>query len=293
MGRGDRHHGTDGIGLTNRRRRLPRKSTRAKAVKREEVKPQRTAVSQAAAETVAPPAPRRFRARARTGLAVTVLLSLHYALAARSLVQENPTVDEVVHLPAGVTYWQKGTFRLYHHNPPLVKLVAALPVVWASPVTAPAYDKQSWRSKDPSPPSFSQDFAFLNAARYFELFQLARLTMPLFSIVGGMVVFAWSRRLYGIWGGILSLSLWVFCPNVLAHARLITTDLGSTALGVAATYLFWRYLERPGWMWVAAAGVVLGLAQLTKFSMLLLYAVWPFLWLVRLEPWLTRAQSSP
>ena len=49
------------------------------------------------------------------------LLSLHYGLAARSLLQENPTVDEVVHLPAGVTYWQKGTFRLYHHNPPLVK----------------------------------------------------------------------------------------------------------------------------------------------------------------------------
>ena len=56
--------------------------------------------------------------------------SLHYALAAQSLLQENPTVDEVVHLPAGVTYWQKGTFQLYHHNPPLFKLVAALPVVW-------------------------------------------------------------------------------------------------------------------------------------------------------------------
>ena len=60
--------------------------------------------------------------------------------------------------------------------------------------------------------------------------------MPLFSVLGGLVVFAWSRRLYGIWGGLLSLALWVFCPNVLAHARLITSDMGSTALGVAATY---------------------------------------------------------
>ena len=42
---------------------------------------------------------------------------------------ENPTIDEVVHLPAGLTYWEKGTFRLYHHNPPLIKLVAALPVL--------------------------------------------------------------------------------------------------------------------------------------------------------------------
>jgi 4-amino-4-deoxy-L-arabinose transferase-like glycosyltransferase len=230
---------------------------------------------------------RRFRGRAWAAGAVLALLALHYSLAARSLLQENPTVDEVVHLPAGVTYWQKGTFRLYHHNPPLVKLVAALPVVLAGPVTEPAYATQSWRSKAPSPTTFSQEFAYLNARRYFELFQLARLAMPIFSVVGGVVVFLWSRRLYGVWGGFLSLSLWVLCPNVLAHARLVTTDLGATALGVAATFLFWRYLERPGWLRAAAAGVALGAAQLTKFSMLLLYAVWPFLWL------LLRKKSTP
>ena len=71
--------------------------------------------------------------------------------------------------------------------------------------------------------------------RYFELFRLGRMVMPLFSVLGGLIVFAWSRKLYGNGGGLLSLCLWVFCPNILAHARLITTDLGSTAVGVAAT----------------------------------------------------------
>ena len=32
---------------------------------------------------------------------------LQYALSADSLLQENPTVDEVVHMPAGITYWQR------------------------------------------------------------------------------------------------------------------------------------------------------------------------------------------
>ena len=136
---------------------------------------------------------------------------------------------------------RKQTFRLYHHNPPLVKLVAALPVVWASPIMEPVYQQESWKDPDPSQTTFSQTFAFLNIAQYFELFRLARLAMPLFSIVGGLAVFAWSRRLYGTMGGLLSLTLWVFCPNILAHARLVTSDLGSTALGVAATYVFWRY----------------------------------------------------
>ncbi len=285
---------------------MSRKTKRPKSRKTHATKPEQPPE----ATTLAPPfstiplpaidsAGRRgIRAGIATSVAVASLLSLHYFLAARSLVAENPTVDEVVHLPAGVTYWQKGTFRLYHHNPPLVKLVAALPVVCAGVVTEPLYTTGSWRLSDPSPTTFSQWFAYFNAARYFELFRLARLTMPLFSVVGGLVVFAWSRRLYGVWGGLLSLSLWVFCPNVLAHGRLITSDAGAAAMGVMATYVFWRYLRNPLRRWAIAAGIALGLAQLTKYSLLLLFAVWPFLWLVRLvlvEPrskWLSRIPIS-
>ena len=62
--------------------------------------------------------------------------------------------------------------------------------------------------------------------------------MPLFSLIGGLAVFAWSRRLYGSWGGLLSLALWVFCPNILAHARLVTSDLGATAIGVGGDLRF-------------------------------------------------------
>jgi hypothetical protein len=53
-------------------------------------------------------------------------------------------------------------------------------------------------------------------------------------------------------------------------------------VGVAAAFVFWLYLRQPSWLRAGAAGFLLGLAQLTKFSMLLLDAVWPFLWLVRL-----------
>jgi hypothetical protein len=210
------------------------------------------------------------------------LLGVHLALAERSLFSENATVDEAAHLPAGVTYWDKHTFRLYHHNPPLVKMVAALPVWLAGPVLEPLYQRRAWTQPEPAQLNFSQDFAYANADRYFELFDLARMVMPLFSIVGGLVVFAWSARLYGATAGLLSLALWTFCPNVLAHGRLVTTDLGSTAIGAGATFLFWLYLRRPSWGRAAAAGVALGLAQLSKFSMLLLYLVWPFLWVVRL-----------
>jgi 4-amino-4-deoxy-L-arabinose transferase-like glycosyltransferase len=214
-------------------------------------------------------------------VAVAGLLGLHYALAARSLVLENPTIDEIAHLPAGVTYWERGTFRLYHHNPPLVKLAAALPVVLAKPQTAEIYSQQSWLGESPSQATVGHNFALFNATRYFELFDMARLVIPLFSILGGAFVYLWSSRLYGVWGGLLSLSLWVFCPNILAHGRLVTSDVAAASFAIASTYFFWRYLGSPGWKWAVLSGVFLGLAQLTKFSLLLLYGYWPLLWILR------------
>ena len=223
-------------------------------------------------------APSRRRSLA-VAAAVAVLLATHVALAVMSLLGENPTVDEVAHLPAGVSYWQKGTFKLYHHNPPLVKLLAAAPVVLAGPVTAPVYAHRSWAAE--SQASFAERFAFENAGRYLDLFARGRLVMPLFSVLGGLAVFAWSRRLYGDGGGLLSLTLWCLCPNVLAHGRLVTTDVAAAALAAGSTYLFVRYLDRPTWARAAWAGVALGLAELTKFSLILLYGFWPSVALVR------------
>lgn len=221
-----------------------------------------------------------FWTRTRLALAVAALVSLQAMLAVRSLVQENPTVDEVVHLPAGLSYWQTGSFRLYHHNPPLVRQLAALPVLAARPVVD--YGDTSWRSEPPNKAAFAHAFMRLNADRYFELFTQARLLMPVFAVVGGLAVFAWSRRLYGNTGGLVSLALWTFCPNVLAHTRLITTDMAATSLGVLATYVFWCYLHRPGWKLAVLSGVALGLGQLAKFSLIVLYGLWPVLALVGL-----------
>jgi Dolichyl-phosphate-mannose-protein mannosyltransferase len=212
-------------------------------------------------------------------LAVVLMLSVHAGLAVHSLKQENATVDEVAHMPAGVSYWETGTFKLYHHNPPLAKLVAALPVVLSGPKTAELYKMEAWAKE--SQAAFGQYFARENATSYFDLFNRARLVMLLFSVLGGLVVFVWSSRLYGSGGGLLSLALWCLCPNILAHGRLVTGDVAATAIGAGATYLFWRYQTNPTWPRVILVGLALGLAQLTKFSMILLYGLWPALAVAR------------
>ena len=51
-------------------------------------------------------------------------------------------------------------------------------------------------------------------------------------------------------------------------------------MGVAASYVFWRWLKQPGWQRAVTAGVLLGLTELAKMTWIVLFALWPLLWLV-------------
>ena len=73
---------------------------------------------------------------------------------------------------------------------------------------------------------------------------------------------------------------------MLAHGRLVTTDLPAALGFTAALYAFWRFLREPGWVGAAVTGVAVGIALLTKFSMLLLGLLLPLLALL----WIGRRQ---
>ena len=122
---------------------------------------------------------------------VAILLIGQWATAQWSLRHECPTIDEVLHLPAGISYWQTGSYRLYHHNPPLVKLLAAWPVL--SRVTTQEqlklYESKYWTDDPPNKAGFGHDFAQLHAADFFELFTVSRSVIPTFLMIGGLVVF--------------------------------------------------------------------------------------------------------
>ena len=224
--------------------------------------------------------------------ALAALLACHAALALTGLRRTSVTIDEFSHLPAGLSYWQRGTFALYHHNPPLVKMLAALPVLAARPVIG--YDG-SWAQAGatgyaPGHVEFGAEFMRANAGRYFELFDRGRCVIVALSVLGGLLVFLWGRDLWGAGGGLLAATLWAFDPNVLAHAGVVTTDVGAAVADLAAVYAYWRWLRAPAWRRAAAAGVVLGLALLVKFSALMLLPLLPAIAAFR---WLAAGRSRP
>jgi 4-amino-4-deoxy-L-arabinose transferase-like glycosyltransferase len=75
--------------------------------------------------------------------------------------------------------------------------------------------------------------------------------------------------------------LWVFDPTVPAFAQVVTPDIPAAVAGLVATRVFWLYLREGTWRLAAYSGLLLGVAQLTKFTLLVLYGVWPLIALAR------------
>jgi 4-amino-4-deoxy-L-arabinose transferase-like glycosyltransferase len=164
------------------------------------------------------------------------------------MAADGATVDEPTHLAYGARALAEGTFLREHeaHYAVPASVLNAIPAALAGRGQA-----TSWRR---------------------QLF-IARLPSLLLGAVLGWLVWRWALQLFGAGSGMLALLLYTFCPNVLAHAHLVTTDVATALAFVAATYCLWRYVTQPSRGRLLAAAAVFGAAQLTKATALFLIPV--------------------
>lgn len=203
---------------------------------------------------------------------LAALMLVHTALLAWSAWQHSPTNDEIAYLPAGISHWQFGRFELAAVNPPLTRLLAAIPVLFASPKTDWANDERRHE------PTFAHlvghDFVMANGSRSPWLFTLARWACIPLSLFGLWICYRWAQELYGGLAGLVSGALWCFCPNILAHAQVITPDVGGATFAVCAAYTFWRWTRMMNWPRAILAGLALGIAQLARTTLVILFPLW-------------------
>lgn len=202
-------------------------------------------------------------------LLVCLILLVHTLLCSWGAWRHSPTMDEPAYLASGISHWQFGRFDLCRVSPPLVRLVAAIPVQLAKP-------KLNWNGYSTSPGgryehAVGRDFLVANGERSFWLFTLGRWACIPFSLIGAWVSYSWAKQLFGIPSAFAALLLWCFSPNILAHAQQLTPDIGVTALSLATCYAFWQWSQSPTRLRATLAGGVLGLAVLAKTNAVALY----------------------
>ena len=203
-----------------------------------------------------------------TLLIVLCLLTLFSALVIASVRQESQTFDEANHLYEGFEYWKHGDFGRNPEHPPLVKLLAAIPLL-------------PMGLKEPPPiaiPFFKvQDVVggaqLLYTANADVILFRGRLVVALFGLALGVLVFLAGREMFDSLTGLIALGLFSLEPVILANSALVTTDIPLTCVFFAAVYAFYRYIRRPSLLRLALCAAVTAIGVVTKHSGLLIIPI--------------------
>jgi|GEM_PF-260680 len=202
-----------------------------------------------------------------------------------SLVRKSATVDEPLHLLAGYSYLKWGDYRANPEHPPLAKQWAALPLL-ALDLKDTGRSNLHWDLiSEFSPHSLHIDavaadmiFGHNDAER---LFFLGRLMIVTVAVVLGLLIFRWSRELFGIEAAIAALFLYGLDPNILAHSQVVHTDIAFATMFFIGTYFYWHALEKLTWANLALTALFFGLASITKYGYPVMLITWGLLGLAK------------
>ena len=225
-----------------------------------------------------------------SGLVVAAVLVLHAILAWEATSEKSVTADEILHATAGAYYNRLGDFRLHPENGNLPQRVAALPSTWMHAPLPATQGSRYWATSDVA--MIGHEYFYGLGFDHFPLLMAGRALITLFSIGTGLLVFWWTRRLFGLAAGGLAVGLYALDPNILAHAALVTSDTAATFFLLAASGAFWRHLRSPGPGAAALSALTFGLACVAKYSAVLLPPIYLVLvvWHLGLTP---RAERYP
>ncbi|MCA1635834.1 MAG: glycosyltransferase family 39 protein [Acidobacteria bacterium] len=234
----------------------------------------------------------RSAALARGAEALCALLLCVMSINLLTVVaRKSITVDEVVMIPSAYYHLVAGNFQLVHEHPPLSKILAAVPLLFIQPReldsrrtgAPPASPAEEWAYQE----HFWQD----NRAAFETISFWTRVPMIALAVALGVLVFAFARELFGPRAAVLAVALYSFEPTVLAHARVVQTDIPAAFGYLLLFYALHRYVPAPSMKRARALGLAGGVAVLAKFSMLIAGPVLAatFLWMLWRAP--RRGQS--
>jgi hypothetical protein len=205
-------------------------------------------------------------------LVITTILAI---LALGSSAGDSLTVDESPHIGAGYSYIVKGDYRLNPEHPPLLKMLSGTSI-WIGakltgntvnfPDTIPA-----WTEKSNAQWDIGYAFLFTSGNDANTIIWWARLPTILLLLLGAVYLtysVYYHTKSKAI--SILTLILYAFSPNVIAHGRLVTTDIIASISFIIAIDIWVRYLKEPTKKYIILLILAISFAFLSKFSTILL-----------------------
>jgi hypothetical protein len=201
---------------------------------------------------------------------------------------DSQTIDEGAHLASGLSYLSTGKVTLNPEHPPLIKLLAAAPV-FARGIQLPFSDR-SWKNQDQW--EFARRTLYHATIPPKTLLLLGRIPIIILTLALALAVERTATRFFGSRAGLFTLGFFILDPTVLAHGRLITTDVGVSLFFFLTVLAFSKVILRPTWSTFLPFALCFSAAQLSKFSAAILWIVLPMIGLLALIHPIVR-QSQP
>jgi hypothetical protein len=167
----------------------------------------------------------------------------------------SPTWDEAHHVASGLSWLEPPHRMLDPNNPPVGRITLGIGP-WLFGVKA----------NDSADSVYAGNEILRESGHYHRTITLGRLgVLPWYLL---LIYLSWSitRRWLGEWPAALAAELIIFCPPVLAHASLATSDVAFAATFLFAIDRIWIALRDPGWRNYAYAGLAAGIDCATKLS---------------------------
>jgi hypothetical protein len=193
---------------------------------------------------------------------LTFILLLFLAVVVYSSMRLSPAFDEPIHIRAGMALLTGGKYvdtqqAWWTEFDPLTPPIDVVPALFAR-----------WSGEDPD---FRDDFS-----PKFQSVRAARIPSYIFGALTILVVFFWSRKLWGPGGALVSAACIAVTPIFIAHSSIVGTDLPGTFGGlIAALAVYQAFLEsgshptldaKKFWMRIVLAGLAAGFAMACKLS---------------------------
>lgn len=198
-----------------------------------------------------------------------LILAVMFGLSLFTMKNDSAIVDEVAHIPAGYSYLKYGDYRLNPEHPPLLKDIAAAPLMALDlkfPTDSPAWYEQAngqWET--------GWDFLYHYGNNADQILFFSRLPILIIGIILGFFIYRFCLKRFGPAVAILTLTLFAFSPNIIAHDHFVTTDLGIAAATFFAIWTFLNWVNDPtSKKNFALATIFFAVAQVTKFSAIML-----------------------
>lgn len=191
---------------------------------------------------------------------------------------DSGTVDEVAHIPSGYSYVKDLDFRLNPEHPPLAKALAGAPLAIYNKINGP---ESGWAWNAINQWEAGWYMLYENGNNPEQVLLWTRLPMMLLMVGLGFFLFKWISEIFGRKVGLLSLVLFAFYPDIIAHGRLVTTDIAAAFAYVVSIYYFDKSIKEKTWSALLIAALAFGIGQSLKFSAFLLFGVFFFLVLIR------------